>query len=156
LAQFQQKRRRVLNFPEYLFKLRRFGEVEEIWDEIRRRWVVLTPEEWVRQHAVRYLREQKGYPAGRIAVERGLKVNGMQRRTDAVVYDAHGQPHMIVECKAPNVAISQSTFDQIARYNLTLRVPYLYVTNGHEHFCCRIDFGTSGYDFLSEVPAARE
>lgn len=142
----------MLNFPEYLFKRRKLGSQEEIWDDVRRKWVVLTPEEWVRQHTVRYLQQEKGYPAGRMAIERGLKVNGMQRRTDIVVYDSMGAPKMVVECKAPTVAISQSTFDQIARYNLTLRVPILYVTNGLSHFCCRIDFVTSSYTFLAEVP----
>lgn len=144
----------MLNFPEYLFRRRLNGPVEEIWDEVRKRWLVLTPEEWVRQHVVRYLQDQKGYPTGRMAIERGLKVNGMQRRTDVVVYDKLGAPHLIVECKAPTVKITQDVFDQIARYNLTLCVPYLLVTNGMDHYCCQIFHLESRWEFLPEVPHA--
>ena len=144
----------MLNFPEYLFKRRHNGQIEEIWDDVRKRWLVLTPEEWVRQHAVKYLQNQKGYPAGRMAIERGLKVNGMQRRTDIVIYNRHGQPHLIVECKAPTVSITQNVFDQIARYNITLRVPYLLVTNGMEHYCCRIIHEEGRWEFLEDIPSA--
>jgi hypothetical protein len=142
----------LLQFPQYPFKLRGNTGSEEIWDEVRRKWVVCTPEEWVRQHCVRYLIEELGYPPGLLSVEKGLKVNGLSRRTDVVVYSRKQEPLLIVECKAPEVALSQSTFDQVARYNLTLRVPYLLITNGLNHYCCRVDFASNSYSFLQSIP----
>jgi hypothetical protein len=146
----------LLQFPQYPFKLRGTAGSEEIWDEVRRKWVVCTPEEWVRQHCVRYLIEELGYPPGLLSVEKGLKVNGLSRRTDVVVYSRKQEPLLIVECKAPEVALSQSTFDQVARYNLTLRVPYLLITNGVNHYCCKINLEEGSYSFLKEIPRYHE
>lgn len=146
----------LLQFPQYPFKLRGEAGAEEMWDEIRRKWVVCTPEEWVRQHCIRFMVEACGYPPGLLAVEKGLKVNGLSRRTDVVVYSRQQQPILIVECKAPEVALSQATFDQVARYNLTLRVPYLLITNGLSHYCCKVDFESNSYSFLREIPRYEE
>jgi type I site-specific restriction endonuclease len=114
--------------------------------------VLLTPEEWVRQHVLHYLHHEKGVPLGLMAVEQGIKLNGMQRRCDIVIYNTDGQPVMIVECKAPTVNITQDVFDQIARYNLVLKVGYLLVTNGIQHISSHINHDTSSYYFLPDIP----
>lgn len=122
----------------------------EVYDRLRRRWVVLTPEEWVRQHFVAFLCNERGYPAALIANEIGIKLNGTLRRCDTVVYSRHLKPLVIVEYKAPTVAVTQKVFDQIARYNSVLCAPYLIVSNGLGHYCCR--FGGDGYAFLPDIP----
>lgn len=124
----------------------------EIWDPIRKVWVVLTPEELVRQLVLVYLIQDLAYPAALIAVEKGIKLNNQQKRCDIIIYNRDGQPLMIVECKAPAVNISQSTFDQIARYNLTLQVPYLFVSNGHTGYCCRVDLTSGDVLYMEEIP----
>ncbi len=146
----------ALNLPAYQFKIKRDGQRTQIFDAIRKKYLVLTPEEWVRQHFVRYLIEEKGFPASLIAIEMGLKLNGLQKRGDIVAYQASGDPLLIVECKAPSVKISQGTFDQIARYNMVLKVNYLVVTNGLDHYCCIIDHLQGSYHFLKEVPNYEE
>ncbi len=123
-----------LNFPTYSFQLREDGSSRQIYDVFRRKWLVLTPEEWVRQHAAMYLIDL-GYPSGLLALEKSLVLNGMQRRADIIVYDRQGLPFLLVECKSTDVKISQKTLDQAARYNLTLKVPYLFITNGLNHYC---------------------
>lgn len=145
-----------LNLPEYSFKLRNEKGKTEIFDPFRKKFIRLTPEEWVRQNFIQYLIDQKQYPAGRIALEKALKVNEMNKRTDAVIFDNNGFPLVIIECKAPEVKISQKTFDQIARYNLTLKVKYLIVTNGLEHYISLIDFENQNYSFLPEIPLYNE
>lgn len=142
----------TLNLPKYDFKLRSEGQRTEIFDPFRKRYVALTPEEWVRQNVLQYLVQEKGFAIGLMSVEHSLKLNGMQKRADAVVFDQQGKPIMVVECKAASVKISQDTFDQIARYNLNLQVPYLFVSNGLEHFCCRIDIGKKTYSYLEKIP----
>lgn len=139
----------ALNFPNHL-KLRLKGDVEEVFDPLRKKWVVLTPEEAIRQIFTAWLIETKGYPAGRMANEVGLKLNGMTRRCDTVVYNASLSPVAIVEYKAPSVNITQAVFDQIARYNLVVRARVLIVTNGREHYCCRYTDGN--YYFIKEIP----
>ena len=114
--------------------------------------MLLSPEEWVRQHFVNYLIETKNFPESRIAVEFSLKYNELIRRPDIVYYDNELKPQLIVECKAPEVKITQSTFDQIARYNSALKVSYLVVTNGMQHFCCKMEYAPERYSFLKEVP----
>jgi len=114
--------------------------------------VALTPEEWVRQHFVHYLVSEKGYPASRIANEAAIRLNSLSRRCDTVVYDKQLEPLMILEYKEPKVVITQQVFDQVARYNSVLRVPYIVVSNGISHYCYRIDFSTLEYQFLTEIP----
>jgi len=114
--------------------------------------VVLTPEEWVRQHVLRFLLEEKNYPASLIAVERQLKIHTRTKRTDIVVYNTQGTPEVLIECKAPSVKITQDAFDQIARYNLTANASYLMVTNGLSHFFCQIDAENETYVFLKDIP----
>lgn len=123
-----------------------------IFDEIRKKFVVLTPEEWVRQHVVQYLLLEKKYPKSLINVEKLVKVNGLNKRYDIVVFQPNGEIFMLIECKAPEVAISQQTFDQIARYNLKLNAQYLMVTNGLNHYFCQMDFENEKYVFLKEAP----
>jgi hypothetical protein len=141
-----------LNFPTCAFRYRRTAGQLSIFDEIRRKFVVLTPEEWVRQHAVRYLLTDKGYPKSLVNVEKRIHVNGLAKRYDIVVFNRDGSINILVECKAPGIAVSQSTFDQIARYNMTLDAALLMVTNGLQHYCCQMDFENQRYDFLRELP----
>jgi hypothetical protein len=141
-----------LNLPPYVLKYRTEGQITQIFDKWRKKYVVLTPEEWVRQHLVNFLVSEKKFPSSLIVLEGGLKLNGLQKRSDVVVYNTKGEPILIVECKAPGVKISQETFDQITRYNMTLKVDYLLVSNGLDHYCCRMDYLQKGYTFLKEVP----
>jgi len=114
--------------------------------------VILTPEEWVRQNFLKYLVEEKKYPASLIAVEKEFKLNNLSKRSDAVIYNKQGNPYLIIECKAPEVKIDQKVFDQIARYNMVLNVELLVVTNGLQHFCCKLDAENDTYYFLKEIP----
>ena len=141
-----------LNLPPYDTKLRRAGEQSQIYDEVRRKWIAITPEEWVRQHFVHYLKNEKAVPLGLMAVEMGLHIHGLSRRADLVVYNSEGKPSLIVECKAPSINLSSETFSQAAMYNIQLRVPYLIVTNGLEHFCAQINMEEQSYRFLPEIP----
>lgn len=128
------------------------GDQRSVFDPLRGKWLVLTPEEWVRQHFVHFLQSVLGYPRELIANEAGLKLNGTSRRCDTVVFDRHLRPLAIVEYKAPTVNITQKVFDQIARYNMVLQAPCLIVSNGLRHFCCRFDFDARSYTFLREIP----
>ena len=141
-----------LNLPSYTFKLKSNEKHTLIFDNLRKKYLVLTPEEWVRQHYVQYLVQEKNYPVSLIALEKQLTINNLKKRTDIVVYNKDGQPKIIVECKAPHIKISQDTFDQIARYNLQLKAKYLIVTNGLEHYYCSMDFENGNYQFLKEIP----
>ncbi len=141
-----------LIFPEYDFKVRHEGTRSFIFDIIRKQYVTLTPEEWVRQHWLHYLVEERKYPRSLIAVEMSLKVNRLVRRCDIVVHNKSGLPCLIIECKAEDVKISQKVFDQIARYNLSLKVKYLVVSNGRDSYCCSIDFEKQNYTFLPDLP----
>ena len=123
-----------------------------IFDVIRKKFIVLTPEEWVRQHVVQFLLEEKNYPKSLINVEKVLKVNGLRKRYDVVVYNSDGSIFILVECKAPEIKIAQATFDQIATYNMTLNAKFLMVTNGLNHYFCQMDFENEKYKFLSELP----
>lgn len=143
-----------LNFPTYNFTITKDKEGRLfIFDTLRKRKLLLTPEEWVRQHVLRYLTEEKQYPPGLISAESGLKVNRLNRRYDALVYNRNGEPVLLIECKAPGVRIDQKVFDQIVAYNQSVHAPYLYVTNGLKHFCCRLDARGKKYLFLEEIPA---
>lgn len=127
-----------------------------IYDTLRRKYVKLTPEEWVRQHFVHMLVERKGYPGALMANEVALKVGEKQLRADTVLYDSRLCPRMIIEYKAPHVAITQAVFDQIATYNLLLRVDYLVVSNGLSHYCCRMDYEGRQYRYLQDIPLYAE
>ena len=144
---------RKLNLPAYDFRYRIEGEICFVLDVYRKRFVKLTPEEEVRQRFARYLVEEKGYPASLIMTEYSLKLNKLSRRCDILVHKPAGHPALLVECKAPEVKISQASFDQVARYNLAFKVSYLIVTNGLKHYCCQIDFETEKITFLKEIPA---
>jgi hypothetical protein len=123
-----------------------------IFDILRKKNVVLTPEEWVRQNFVQYLIQNKNYPKSIIAVEKQLNINNLNKRTDILIFDKNGNPDIIVECKAPSIKINQDNFDQIARYNLKLNANYLIVTNGLQHFYCKIDHELEKYHFLKDIP----
>jgi len=123
---------------------------------IRKKFVVLQPEEWVRQHCVQYLINEKKYPISLINVEKELKINQLSKRYDIVVFNNDGSILIIIECKSPNIAITQATFDQIAKYNLTLNATYLMVTNGINHYYCQMDFENERYNFLKDIPDYNE
>lgn len=142
-----------LNFPPYPFRIRKKEGKEEIFDAVRKKYVRLTPEEWVRQHLIMYLHTELGYPLSLIAVEKRITLHGMSRRFDVAVFDLRGQPLMLTECKAPNVPILQEVMDQAGRYNLVLKVPYLCVTNGLTHYFCRRIPGKDAWEFLEQIPA---
>ena len=141
-----------LNFPEYHFRFKSKENKRLIFDEIRKKFIILTPEEWVRQHVIHYLVKDKKYPASHLSVEKQLKLHDTVKRYDIVVYNRDGGIELIVECKAPNIKISQDTFDQIARYNFVLRANLLMVTNGVEHYFCKMDFEAEKYEFIKELP----
>lgn len=142
-----------LNLPYYPFKLKSDGNRYLIMDELRKKYVVLTPEEWVRQHIVQYLINFKNYPKALISLEKGLKVNDLLKRSDVLVYDSNTEPLLLIECKAPEVKISQDVFDQAARYNSVYKVKYILITNGLEHFCAEIEHSNSSYKFLNDIPS---
>ena len=141
-----------LNFPSYSFRFKNSENKVSIFDEIRKKFIILTPEEWVRQHVVRFLLEEKKYPKSLINVEKVLTVNGLRKRYDIVVFNPDGSIFILVECKAPEIKTAQATFDQIARYNMTLKAEYLMVTNGLNHYFCQMDFENEKYQFLRELP----
>lgn len=141
-----------LNLPTYSFNIKSEAGAEFIFDESRRKWVSLTPEEWVRQHILQYLIHEKNYPVSLIAVEMGIRINGLKKRCDLVVFNRAAEPVMIVECKAPEVSLNQKVFDQAARYNWDMQVPYLLISNGIQHYCARIDSQVNSSVLLSQIP----
>ena len=145
-----------LNLPPFDKKITKKDNKAFILDIIRRQYVALTPEEWVRQHFVHFLIKQKDYPQSLMANEVQLKLNGMSRRCDTVVYDRTLRARVIIEYKAPTVNITQKVFDQICRYNMILQVDYLIVSNGIAHYCCKIDYATRSYSFMKEIPSYAE
>ena len=142
----------LLNFPTYSFRFKNSENKVSIFDEIRKKFILLTPEEWVRQHVVEFLLNEKKYSKSLINVEKVVKVNGMNKRYDVIVFNSDGSIFLLIECKAPEVKIDQKTFDQIARYNLILNAQYLMVTNGLNHYFCEMDFENEKYTFLKELP----
>lgn len=142
----------TLNLPPFEARTKGTREHPLIFDFLRRRYVALTPEEWVRQHFVHFLVSHKGYPPALLANEVALTVGDKRLRADSVLYDRLLRPRMIIEYKAPEVAITRQTFDQIGAYNLLLRADYLVVSNGLEHYCCRRDEGQNRYVFLDGIP----
>lgn len=145
-----------LNLPTYSFRIKDDREKQLIFDDVRKKFLVLTPEEWVRQNFIRFLIEAKGFSASLMAIETGLKINQNQFRADLLVYNREGKPLLVVEFKAPHVKISQDAFDQIARYNMEFKVPYLIVSNGLNHFCCQVDFESESYSYLKDIPEFSE
>ena len=145
-----------LNLPEYEFRLEEKDGKTRIFDRFRKTMVTLTPEEWVRQHFLLFLAREKGYPASLITVEASVKVSRRTKRTDIVAYSRQLVPLLIVECKAPDVKITGQVFDQIVRYNMTLQVNYLVVTNGLDHYCCKLDYLNSSYSFLPDIPEYKD
>ena len=141
-----------LNFPKFSFRFKNSENKVSIFDTIRKKFVILQPEEWVRQHCVQYLINEKHYPKSLINVEKELKINSLKKRYDIVIFNTDGSIYLIVECKAPKITINQNTFDQIARYNLELNATYLMVTNGLNHYYCQMDFENERYQFLKDIP----
>ena len=141
-----------LNLPAYEIRLGGTREKPEIFDFLRRRFVKLTPEEWVRQHFVHWLVEHKGYPKGLLGNEIELRLGEKKLRCDSILYDQQAQPKMIIEYKAPTIELTQKVFDQISAYNLLLHVDYLVVSNGLQHYCCKMNYEQNCYDFLTDIP----
>ena len=141
-----------LNLPEYQFNIKKKENTCLIFDTLRRRWVTLTPEEWVRQNFVRFLTTERQFPAALMNNEISLTQNGIKRRCDTLVADRTGAPLAIIEYKAPTVEITQKTFDQIVRYNMVLMAKFLIVSNGMKHYCCRIDYENNSYSFINDIP----
>lgn len=141
-----------LNFPSYSFRFKNSENKISVFDSLRKKFIILTPEEWVRQHVVQYLLSEKKYPSSLLSVERQLKVNNLIKRYDILTYNPDGSIHLVVECKASSVKISQDSFDQIARYNLSLNATYLMVTNGLQHYYCQMDYQQEKYHFLKDIP----
>ena len=144
-----------LNLPTYSFKLKSEEGRKLIFDEIRKKYVILTPEEWVRQHFIQYLVRMKSYPAALIEIERQFTYNRLTKRADILVNDRNAKPVLLVECKAPDVKINQETFTQAALYNLKFNLKYLVLTNGLDHFCCKFE-GSGRYRFLDDIPGYGE
>ena len=145
-----------LNFPGYNFKIiihGNDGQSSKVFDIVRRKYVTLTPEEWVRQHLLQFLVLDRGVPKSLIGIEKKVMINNILKRTDLVVYSRNAKPLLIAECKAPSVKISQHTFDQAARYNLSLDVKYFILTNGLSTFYCTIDHDQQSYHFLEDIPS---
>ena len=141
-----------LNFPSYNFRFKNSENKVSIFDDIRKRFILLTPEEWVRQNTIQFLLQEKKYPKSYLNIEKLIKINDINKRYDIVVFQPDGSIFLLIECKAPEVKITQETFDQISRYNLTLKAQYLMVTNGLNHYFCQMDFEKEQYVFLKELP----
>ena len=143
---------RSLNLPTYSFKIKSDGEKNYIFDAFRKKYVILTPEEWVRQNFAQFLVQDKKFPSGRMVIEKSLKYNRLAKRCDILVYNNKSEPAAMIECKAPEVKIHASVFDQIAVYNMTFKVRFLIVTNGLEHYCAEIDLVGKKVKFLDHIP----
>lgn len=141
-----------LNLPHADLKVSKLGNNQFVFDILRNKNIQITPEEWVRQHFVHFLINQKGYPKSLMGNEIPLQLNGMKKRCDTVVYDRMLKPLMIVEYKAPHIKITQEVFNQISRYNFVLQVQYLIVSNGLYHYCCKVDYDNKSISFLSDIP----
>ncbi len=144
-----------LNLPTADFRIKTEDGKHKVYDIVRRKYIILQPEEWVRQHWIHYLTQEKQYPASLLRVEVSVNSKLLKQRSDIVAYNRNGCPLLIVECKAPNIKISQAAFDQIARYNMQLKVQYLVVSNGLQHFCCEMDYAQNSYQFIQMIPDYR-
>ena len=141
-----------LSFPNYEFRLKKIDEKKFIFDEIRKKYIELTAEEWVRQNCVKFLINEKKYKSQLIAIEKKIILNNLTKRFDIIAYDNNGDPNLLVECKAPNIAIRQETFDQILSYNRVINSKYLMITNGIIHYYCKIDNIDNKINFLKDIP----
>ena len=141
-----------LNLPPYAIALDRQDETLKVWDDLRRKWVRLTPEEWVRQHFIHFLIDHLGYPAQLLGNEVGLSLGGSKLRVDSILYDTQLRPKMLIEYKAPSVALSQQVLEQALRYNYKLEVPYLILSNGLEHVAYYINYKDQSYTILDHIP----
>lgn len=141
-----------LNLPPIDAKFARRGSIITIYDPLRKKYVALTPEEWVRQHFTAWLIRERDYPVHYVVNELGLRVNGHLRRADTVVYDRELRPLAVIEYKNTDIPVTQTVFDQIVRYNMEFKAPFIIVSNGMTHYCCKIDFINSSYNFLTEIP----
>ena len=141
-----------LNFPDYSIRFKNKENKDFVFDIIRKKWFLLTPEEWVRQHCIHFLIFNKNYPKSLINVEKKILVNKIPKRYDIVVYSKYGDAIILVECKASNINISQNIFDQIAKYNLSLKSKYLMVSNGMSHYFCEVNYESNNYYFLADIP----
>ena len=142
-----------LNLPYADLKIKLVDGVSQVFDKVRKKYFVLTLEEWVRQHFLHFLHQHRRYPLGLMGIEKMVKYNNLRTRADIVIYDREGTPIMLVECKSPKTKINQDVFLQIAKYNFKLQVKYLVVTNGLEHFCCLMDYKEKKIDFLDYIPS---
>jgi hypothetical protein len=145
-----------LNLPQFDIKIQESNGKTEIFDALRKKYIILTPEEWVRQHFVNLLVTHYQYPKSLISLESGLKYNELQKRSDIVVYDREGKAFLLVECKSADVPLSEATFKQLSTYNFTIKSPYIAITNGLNNFCCRIDHEKGSYEYLKDLPAYKE
>ena len=143
----------ALNLPESKLRVRKTNGKSHVFDRVRKKYVLLTPEEWVRQNFLTYLIEHKLVPEALVSIEMNIKFNQLNHRVDMAVHNRDYKPVLIVECKAPSVKITQETFDQIARYNLILDVNHLILTNGIKHYCCKMDAKNKSYDFQKNIPS---
>ena len=141
-----------LNFPSYKFRLKKSGQKDLIFDIIRKKWIVITPEEWVRQHTIHYLINEKSFPISTIAVEKSLVINDLTKRFDIVCFDQSGEPSLLVECKRPTVQITEDTMHQALRYNKALRAPLIFLTNGISHYCAIMNFSNGSFSYLNALP----
>ncbi len=143
-----------LALPKYEFNIRENTDGrKEIFDSFRRKYIVLTPEEWVRQHFLRYLVEEKGFPSSLIAVEKSIMVNQMPKRFDAMAYGKSGKPLILMEFKSPKVKLNQEVIEQVSRYNSSLQLSYLLISNGLKHYCCQLDFSNNNFKILDHIPS---
>jgi len=146
-----------LNLPSYNFNIKSTeNNKTQIFDNLRRKFVSLTPEEWVRQNFIKYLIEEKNFPQGLIAVEYAIAISNNTHRSDIVCFDKKGKARLIVECKAPSIKITQEVFEQAARYNMNLKTDYLILTNGLSHYCCKVNYTSKSVEYLKEIPEFNE
>lgn len=141
-----------LNLPSFQYRFREENDIVHIFDIIRKKHVVLTPEEWVRQHFVHLMIDHFKYPKSLIKLESGHSYNDLKKRTDIIVYDRNGEPFLLVECKAPSVKLTDKTFQQVSTYNQTIKAPHIVITNGLKTLCCAIDFEKNAISYLETLP----
>ncbi|MFN6944808.1 MAG: type I restriction enzyme HsdR N-terminal domain-containing protein [Cytophagaceae bacterium] len=141
-----------LNFPDFQFRFQQIKDKSFIFDIIRKKFIQLTPEEWVRQHFIHLLIDYYHYPKTLLKIESGHKYNQLQKRTDILVYDRQGNCFMLIECKAPEIPVSKKTFEQVSAYNKSYQAPYMAVSNGIKHYCCCIDHTNNSFIFLDNIP----
>ena len=143
---------KALNLPTYSLKIKSENDLEYVYDQFRKKYVRLTPEEWVRQNFALYLVHEKSYPGSRMMIEKSLRINKLSKRCDILICNDAGDPVLMIECKSPEIKIGQSTFEQVSVYNINFHVKYLIITNGLQHYCCFVDFKDRSVNFLKEIP----